>query len=103
MNALNFDFTTQDSWIYEPLPGVLLGDGQIEACSGVWAMFAGNGETSTRIAENAILSDDRNLWDLNQNSRFIYIFSDHNLDGSALSDDRVIWDINQNTRTFINW
>ncbi|KAA6325089.1 hypothetical protein EZS27_025658, partial [termite gut metagenome] len=91
--SLQWDFTTQDS--YRPY---VFRDGQKEVETGVWAMYAGNGNQDPGVA--AINSADQTVWKTDQNG-INYLFGDFNLNVVANSGDETVWKNNQNATSAI--
>lgn len=84
---IDWDFTTSNS--YQPI--FRAGQKQIE--TGIWAMFAANGEQQSGIA--VISSQDRTKWRTLQNT-YGYSLGDYNMSVFTGSEDESLWKLNQN-------
>lgn len=84
---LTYDFRSGDSY-------AMGGQGQKQLASGVWAMFAGDGDQLLDINGYDINGVDNSSW-LPQNGQFnVYGFGDYNLDGDVSGMDKILWSVN---------
>jgi hypothetical protein len=98
--GLNYDFTQNDSWIGEIVPGFSFGVGQ-KLNSGTYLMYGSNGLNNPLEEQFDINSLDYTNWNLNQNVILKYSSADHNLDADINSIDNTLWRINFNNVTLI--
>ncbi len=85
---LTYDFRTSNSYT------TASGFGQKEISSGVWAMYAGDGEQILDGTGYDLNGSDHTSW-LPQNGLFnIYLPGDYNLDGEVTGADKIFWDRN---------
>lgn len=85
--VLSYDFRGADSYSTES------GYGQKEISTGVWAMFAGDGDQSDDFSYD-INGEDKQIW-YEQNGVFdIYLQGDYNLDGDINGLDKGHWMMN---------
>lgn len=90
---LVYDFSENQSWIYDhPVAGPL-GYGQ-KTAGGKYVMYAANSEqTSARVDIN---SSDDNRWLIDNGDIFQYRPGDHNMDGDVNATDEFVW-LNNNS------
>ena len=91
--TITYDFTDQESYIDDPFG--FGGYGQKEIMSGVFAMFAGNGnQTSVPTSDTDINFDDRTYWEGQNGITGRYRNGDYNLNGDCNYNDRTTWEFN---------
>jgi len=95
---LSFDFTQNQSWIWNPF--VPLGVGQ-KLIGGKYVMYAANSEQINSWGD--INATDDNQWNVENGGLIIYRRADHNMDGDVNATDEFIWLINNGSITFINF
>ncbi|GAA3576456.1 hypothetical protein [Snuella lapsa] len=96
--VLTYDFRNQQSYINDPVGIGYVGQKQIT--TGVYAMFAGNGDQGDAIISSEdtdINSNDFNMWSLNKNMFPIYHIPDYDMNGDINSNDFNLWEKNENT------
>lgn len=82
--TITYDFRSGDSYANG-------GQGQKQLVSGVWAMFAGDGDQLQDLNGYDINGIDNASW-LPQNGGFnVYAAGDYNLDGEVSGLDRILW------------
>ncbi|MEE9373964.1 MAG: Ig-like domain-containing protein, partial [Saprospiraceae bacterium] len=94
-STMTYDFTAQESFRFiDPNFGTVVGRGQKEVASGVWAMFAGNGEQKLNQNDTDLNVDDEVIWVDDNGNIASYKVSDFNLNGDINFNDRIVWEIN---------
>ncbi|MFN4144553.1 MAG: GEVED domain-containing protein [Runella sp.] len=83
-NTLNYSFISQDSFIPTGSPGV----GQKQLETGVWGLYAADGEKN---AFSQIDANDASLWRTDNGKLWRYIRADFNLDGIPDAKDNSVW------------
>jgi len=84
---LTYDFRSGDSYTNG-------GQGQKEIASGIWAMFAGDGDQLQDLNGYDINGTDNASW-LPKNGEFnVYSFADYNMDGDVSGADKILWSNN---------
>jgi hypothetical protein len=84
--ALTYDFTTQDSYIYNNPPSF----GQ-KLRGGKWMMFASDGKKDTYTTNFDINFNDSQLWKLESGIFDRYQLSDFNMDADVNFQDSQLW------------
>lgn len=87
--TLTYDFTTQDSWM--PPNG---GFGQKELTTGLWGMFAADGDQIADLVSYDINGADRILWSASNGVFLQYSLADFDLSGEVSGADRILWGLN---------
>jgi hypothetical protein len=100
-DTLTFDFRSQQSYINDPGQTGIFG-GQKEILSGVFAMYAGNGDQAPLPqADTDINFDDRTFWEMNSGIPGAYKIADYNLNSDTNFNDRVLWEKNNGIFTSV--
>ena len=103
-STITYDFRINEGYVDDPFGfGIFLR--QIEIQSGIYAMYAGNGEQTdaggTFNEDTEINLNDRTFWE-GENSDFgEYRIGDYNLNGDTNFNDRVVWERNQGFNTSV--
>jgi len=85
--TLSYDFRSGDSYTNGA-------SGQKELVSGVWGLFAGDGDQLLDVNGYDINAQDNSSW-APQNGGFnVYGLADYNLDGDVSGLDKILWSIN---------
>ncbi len=85
-NKLTYDFRLANSYV--------LGFGQKEIASGVWALFAGDGDQLNVATGFDITGQDNTLWNPNNGMFNLYLEWDYNQDGDVNGADKILWNGN---------
>jgi len=85
--TLSYDFRVLNSYSTG-------GSGQSELATGVWALYAGNGNQVADITGYDVNGNDISLWQLENGVFNVYSPNDYSLEGDVNGFDRALW--NQN-------
>ncbi len=92
--GLTYDFTINDSWIYELLPGIPLGVGQ-KLVDTYYMMYAANGDQLPGDFDRRdVNSGDNTAWFNETGDVFKYRDGDFDMNADINSGDDTIWFIN---------
>jgi len=95
--VVSFDFRSSQSYTR------LFGFGQKEVKTGVFAMYAGNGDQMTAPeSPKDINSNDISLWAMDNGKHSGYYFQDYNLSGDVNVHDKAIWLLNNGVFTDVD-
>lgn len=85
-NKLSYDFREENSYV--------LGFGQKEITSGVWGLYAGDGDQINQPIGFDINGLDNTKWNPNNGLFNVYLAWDYNLDGDVNGADKILWNGN---------
>ncbi len=88
-NKITYDFRSSNSYV--------LGVGQKEIATGVWALYGGDGDQLSIPAGFDINGQDNTFWNPNNGLFDDYLEWDYNLDGDVNGADKILWMINNGT------
>ncbi len=98
---ISYDFRNQQSFIGDLL-GSPFGVGQKEVMSGVFAMYAGNGDqVSDTGADTDINVGDEAYWKTQNGESARYRNGDYNMNGDPNGLDRILWGFNNGNSTAV--
>ena len=96
--GVSFDFRNQQSFL------TFTGDGQKLVETGVYAMFAANGDqTSTIGSRTDANATDESIWTGNNSVGDAYNVGDYNLDGDVNANDESLWLDNTGKSSDVNF
>ena len=94
---ISYDFRNKQSYDFDIFGN---GKGQKEVLTGVWAMYAGNGQQSSKaLADTDINGDDRDVWEADDGAFGQYKAGDFNLNADTNVNDRLLFELNDATFT----
>ena len=97
---ITYDFRDRNAYLDDPFGSGYVA--QKEVLSGVFAMYAGNGQQSSTPEEDTDLNtNDANQWDIDKNQFSVYLRGDYDMNGDVNTDDRNLWDKNKQTITSV--
>ena len=97
---ITYDFRNRNTYLYDPFSSGYVA--QKEVLSGVFAMYAGNGQQSSTPQEDTDLNtNDANQWDTDKNQFSVYLRGDYDMNGDVNTDDRNLWNKNKQKITSV--
>jgi hypothetical protein len=106
-STITYDFRIQQSYLDDPFMFGAFAQKEIPAGSGIFAMFAGNGEQTdgggaySQQEDTDINFNDRTFWEGENGDIGEYRVGDYNLNGDTNFNDRVTWERNNGTFTSV--
>jgi hypothetical protein len=106
-STITYDFRIQQSYLDDPFMFGAFAQKEIPSGSGVFAMFAGNGEQTdgggaySQQEDTDINFNDRTFWESENGDIGEYRTGDYNLNGDTNFNDRVTWERNNGTFTSV--
>jgi len=95
-SRMDYDFRVQESYV-GPDPANPIGAGQAVIGTGVYGMYAGDGDQSGDAFSYDITGNDKTIWTM-QNGQFgQYLEADYDMDGDVNGNDKLIWSPNNGT------
>ena len=87
--VLSYDFRTQDSYIFDLFGFGAVGQNEVE--SGVFAMFAGDGDQSIAVQSQIEINfNDKQRFDEDLGEQQQYSIGDYNMDGNTQFNDKLV-------------
>jgi hypothetical protein len=100
-STITYDFRNKQSYLDDPFMFGIFAQ-QKEILTGVYAMFAANGnQTLSLQSDTDINFDDRTFWEAQNGQLGEYRIGDYNLNGDTNFNDRVVWERNNGRFTSV--